>query len=45
MMEGWLPVAAFGAGIASSAGPCVAPRFLAAASLCTGTSGHADGSA
>lgn len=35
----WLPLAAFGAGLAGSTGPCVAPRLLAAASLSAGSSG------
>ncbi|MGA8533594.1 MAG: hypothetical protein WB615_05755 [Candidatus Tumulicola sp.] len=39
MTVGWAVLAACGAGLATSAGPCVAPRFLAAASLVTGVSG------
>ncbi len=35
----WLTMAAFGAGITTSTGPCIAPRFLAAVTLCAGTSG------
>jgi cytochrome c biogenesis protein CcdA len=31
------PIAAFAGGLASSVGPCAAPRFLAAASLCADT--------
>ena len=34
-----VPIAAFAGGLASSIGPCAAPRFLAAASLCAGSSG------
>ncbi|MEO6835920.1 MAG: cytochrome c biogenesis protein CcdA [Candidatus Tumulicola sp.] len=33
------PAVAFGAGLASSFGPCIAPRFVAVASLTTGESG------
>lgn len=36
----WTPLAALTAGVASSLGPCVAPRFLAAAAMCAGTSGR-----
>lgn len=39
MTEVWPALAALGAGVASSTGPCVAPRFLAAATLCTGATG------
>lgn len=38
-MHAWLPFLAFGAGLVSSSGPCVAPRFLAAAVLCSGEAG------
>lgn len=37
----WVGSAAFAAGVATSAGPCVAPRVLAGAALCAGTSGTA----
>lgn len=35
----WAPLLAFAAGITSSFGPCIAPRFVVVASLTAGTSG------
>lgn len=37
--SGWAPVMGFGAGIVSSFGPCVAPRFVALARLTAGVAG------